>query len=215
MAQHSEVHFGRWQASKNNNDETVRVTPNKFRHHNSSEPDPTKAFPSPESTVYNNNSQQYIPRSTTSRSYSGSSYMTTDQSRQWPSIEHSSPIMMEETHTNPVFCESPTLLPLSRTCREFTPPHVTETISQVPATNLLLAKYHTCSDNARKELPSLPPAHYMADIHHSATGNHHWGVQLPPLRAIMNDGFQKNDSLLQLPPPNLHRIEPVGYHPIH
>ncbi|KAI8881987.1 hypothetical protein K501DRAFT_222067 [Backusella circina FSU 941] len=218
MAQHSEVHFGRWQASKNNNVETARATPNKFRHENSnsSELDPTQAFPSPESTVYNNNSQQYIPRSTTSRSYSGSSYATTtDKPRQWSSAEQSSPVMMEETHANPVFCESPTLLPSSRTFREFTPPHVTETINKVPATNLLLAKYHTCSDNTKKESPSLPPPHYMADIHHSATGNHHWGVQLPPLRAIMNDGFQKNDGILLLPPPNLHRIETIGYQPIH
>ncbi|KAG2231877.1 hypothetical protein INT48_006069 [Thamnidium elegans] len=179
-----DVFFGRWQATSKPDDYSLHTTheeidcknsKNKFRYQKT---DPTQGFPSPESTVYTSPaigiSRGYLNRDMISSSSSSNSSKSSTCSSSWPSFT-----------SKPLVDSSPE------------PMHIAPPSSS-------LANYHTCSDNNNNNhkydrLPTPPIS--ITDIHQKATGNHAWGIRLPPLRAIMNHLPQPSLFPLLLPPP--------------
>lgn len=228
---HSDVFFGRWQATTVKSDHhhhhhsppsehqrqrtlSGHTTPppqqnnisdqesdykgltNKFRYQQSS--DPTKAFPSPESTIYSSSTssqQQYHERA---RSLSWGQQQQQQQNQR----SNSSPRLSSFVALN-YFTVSPPSMSM-----QLPPP---STHSGNSSTITSLAKYHTCLDNTKYKKDRLPTSpSSITEI----TGDHSWGTQLPPLRAIMNgiqqSSYQQHTSSsmpLILPPPTPMMID--------
>lgn len=184
-----DVFFGRWQATPKPSDYTIttppasiheeidcRNTKNKLIYQTA---DPDQGFPSPESTNYALKSMPWGNRNGEIVSSSRSSV-----SSLWPSVTASSQLSSPSTFVHPTPLEDP---PSSL---------------HIPPPSSSLANYHTCSDNHQHKYNRLPtPPVSITDIHQKATGNHAWGIQLPPLKAIMNHLPQPSLIPLLLPPP--------------
>ncbi|GAA5805478.1 hypothetical protein HPULCUR_010994 [Helicostylum pulchrum] len=167
-----DVFFGRWQATSKPDDYCTNTPPTcPHEEIDYKKTDPTQGFPSPESTVYTSPAMG-VSRGYLNREMTTSSISSTC-STSWTSF---------------------TAKPLVDS-----PPQPMHTAP--PSSSL--ANYHTCSDNNNNHkyhrLPTPPIS--ITDIHQKATGNHAWGIRLPPLRAIMNHLPQPSLFPLLLPPP--------------
>lgn len=209
---HSDVFFGRWQATTTNNrNEEHRyhqrqprssITPpmveetnynkglmtDKYRYEQE-QAERIQAFPSPESTIYHplpTRSMYWGQQHRSNTEMSTHSYQSSSSSSRggsWPSLSGSSSSLSSTSNNQTMNSPPQSSLIASNHLTDSPPPMSMPLPPSLPPTPSL-AKYHTCSDSYynRNDHHHRLPATPPSSITELHTT---WGTQLPPLKAIM------------------------------